>query len=146
MQDKEIFRKMQIIKTYSELKQLQTFEERYEYCKLGGIIGETTFGFDRYLNQQFYRSPEWKRIRREIILRDEGCDLAFPGYEIHSRIYIHHLNPISEDELLHGVEAIINPNNLVCVSFDTHQAIHYGDSSLLPKTPIERRPNDTKLW
>lgn len=137
---------MQIIKTYSELKQLQTFEERYEYCKLGGIVGETTFGFDRYLNQQFYRSPEWKRIRREIILRDEGCDLAFPGYEIHSRIYIHHLNPISEDELLHGVEAIINPNNLVCVSFDTHQAIHYGDSSLLPKTPIERRPNDTKLW
>lgn len=146
MQDKEIFRKMQIIKTYSELKQLQTFEERYEYCKLGGIVGETTFGFDRYLNQQFYRSPEWKRIRREIILRDEGCDLAFPGYEIHSRIYIHHLNPISEDEILHGVEAIINPNNLVCVSFDTHQAIHYGDSSLLPKTPIERRPNDTKLW
>lgn len=146
MQDKEIFRKMQIIKTYSELKQLQTFEERYEYCKLGGIVGETTFGFDRYLNQQFYRSPEWKRIRREIILRDEGCDLAFPGYEIHSKIYIHHLNPISEDELLHGVEAIINPNNLVCVSFDTHQAIHYGDSSLLPKTPIERRPNDTKLW
>lgn len=146
MPDKEIFRKMQIIKTYSELKQLQTFEERYEYCKLGGIVGETTFGFDRYLNQQFYRSPEWKRIRREIILRDEGCDLAFPGYEIHSRIYIHHLNPISEDELLHGVEAIINPNNLVCVSFDTHQAIHYGDSSLLPKTPIERRPNDTKLW
>lgn len=137
---------MQIIKTYSELKQLQTFEERYEYCKLGGIVGETTFGFDRYLNQQFYRSPEWKRIRREIILRDEGCDLAFPGYEIHSRIYIHHLNPISEDEILHGVEAIINPNNLVCVSFDTHQAIHYGDSSLLPKTPIERRPNDTKLW
>ena len=133
-------------KSYSILRQLETFEERYNYCKLGGIVGEVTFGYDRYLNQQFYRSAEWKRLRREIIIRDQGCDLAMPGYEIHGRLLIHHLNPISEDELLHGIESLMNPDNLVCVSFDTHQAIHYGDKSLLPKGPIERKPNDTKLW
>ena len=133
-------------KSYSILRQLETFEERYDYCKLGGIVGEETFGYDRYLNQQFYRSAEWKRLRREIIIRDQGCDLAVPGYEIHGRLLIHHLNPISEDELLHGIDSLMNPDNLVCVSFDTHQAIHDGDKSLLPRGPIERKLNDTKLW
>ena len=110
-------------KSYSILRQLETFEERYEYCKLGGIVGEVTFGYDRYLNQQFYRSAEWKRLRREIIIRDQGCDLAVPGYEIHGRLLIHHLNPISEDELLHGIDSLMNPDNLVCVSFDSTIAL-----------------------
>lgn len=125
---------------------LPTFDERFEYCKLGGVIGEQTFGFDRYLNQQFYRSAEWKKIRRDVIIRDNGCDLGMPGHEIYGRIIIHHLNPISEDELLHGYDSIINPNNLICVSIETHNAIHYGDSSLIPRGLIERKPGDTKLW
>lgn len=133
-------------KTYSEMLTKQTFMERYEYLRLRGHIGETTFGFNRYLNQQFYTSPIWRSIRNQVIIRDEGCDLACRDREIVGRIYIHHINPISmemfewDDPLLYDLE------NLVSVSFDTHSAIHYGDSSLLIQDYIPRQPGDTKLW
>lgn len=134
-------------KTYSELILLPTFEERYEYLKLDGHVGEDTFGFDRYLNQAFYRSTEWKRIRREIIVRDNGCDLAHPDREIVGPIYIHHINPISMKDLTDQTDYLRDPENLVCVSYNTHQAIHYGSTNLLTPTElVERRPNDTCPW
>lgn len=134
-------------KTYSELILLPTFEERYEYLKLDGHVGEDTFGFDRYLNQAFYRSTEWKRIRREIIVRDNGCDLAHPDREIVGPIYIHHINPISMKDLTDQTDYLRDPENLVCVSCNTHQAIHYGSTELLTPTElVERRPNDTCPW
>lgn len=135
-----------MIRTYHELIQLSSFRERYEYLRIGGLVGNDTFGFDRYLNQKFYRSPEWKQIRRDVIIRDEGRDLAMEGYEIQNGVYIHHMNPIGKDDLQNATELLLNPDYLVCVSFRTHQAIHYGDSSLLPQLPVERRPGDTKLW
>ena len=134
-------------KTYSELILLPTFEERYEYLKLDGHVGEDTFGFDRYLNQAFYRSTEWKRIRREIIVRDNGCDLAHPDRAIVGPIYIHHINPISMKDLTDQTDYLRDPENLVCVSYNTHQAIHYGSTELLTPTElVERRPNDTCPW
>lgn len=134
-------------KTYSELILLPTFEERYEYLKLDGHVGEDTFGFDRYLNQAFYRSTEWKRIRRKIIVRDNGCDLAHPDREIVGPIYIHHINPISMKDLTDQTDYLRDPENLVCVSYNTHQAIHYGSTNLLTPTElVERRPNDTCPW
>lgn len=134
-------------KTYSELILLPTFEERYEYLKLDGHVGEDTFGFDRYLNQAFYRSTEWKRIRRWIIVRDNGCDLAHPDREIVGPIYIHHINPISMKDLTDQTDYLRDPENLVCVSYNTHQAIHYGSTELLTPTElVERRPNDTCPW
>lgn len=134
-------------KTYSELILLPTFEKRYEYLKLYGHVGEDTFGFDRYLNQAFYRSTEWKRIRREIIVRDNGCDLAHPDREIVGPIYIHHINPISMKDLTDQTDYLRDPENLVCVSYNTHQAIHYGSTELLTPTElVERRPNDTCPW
>lgn len=134
-------------KTYSELILLPTFEERYKYLKLDGHVGEDTFGFDRYLNQAFYRSTEWKRIRREIIVRDNGCDLAHPDREIVGPIYIHHINPISMKDLTDQTDYLRDPENLVCVSYNTHQAIHYGSTELLTPTElVERRPNDTCPW
>lgn len=134
-------------KTYSELILLPTFEERYEYLKLDGHVGEDTFGFDRYLNQAFYRSTEWKRIRREIIVRDNGCDLAHPDREIVGPIYIHHINPIAMKDLTDQTDYLRDPENLVCVSYNTHQAIHYGSTELLTPTElVERRPNDTCPW
>lgn len=133
-------------KKFSELKRLKTFQERYNYLKLGGGVGVETFGADRYLNQDFYRSKEWKRIRDEIILRDNGCDLGLPGYEIYDTIYIHHMNPITPEDILYWNDDIVNPEYLICVSFNTHNAIHFSDESLLPKLPIERKPGDTKLW
>lgn len=135
-----------IIRTYSELIQLKTFEERFEYLKLDGIVGRETFGFDRYLNQMFYTSIEWKKFRRDIILRDNGCDLAIPGLDIVGRIFIHHLNPITKEDILNRTEYLMNPEFVICSSKLTHNAIHYGDSDLLPKGPVERKRNDTCPW
>lgn len=134
------------IRTYSELRKLKTFKERYDYLKLRGEVGVATFGADRYLNQALYRSSRWKRTRDKIILRDEGCDLGIEGYEIYDRIYIHHMNPITIDDILEENDEMFNPEFLVCVSFNTHNAIHFSDDSLLPKLPVERKPGDTKLW
>lgn len=134
------------MRTYTELCTLKTFEERYEYLKLGGAVGKETFGFDRYLNQALYQSPEWKQIRRKIILRDDGCDLGLRYYPIGYKIYIHHMNPISQVDILERSDILLNPEYLICVSHRTHNAIHYGDASLLPQAPIERRPNDQVPW
>lgn len=134
------------IRTYAELAKLETFEERYAYLRLDGRVGEDTFGFDRYLNQRFYHSGEWRRIRDYIIARDNGCDLGVPGYEIYGRIYIHHMNPISVKDIEEARDNLMNPEYLVCVTHSTHNAIHYGDQSMLLTGPIERRPNDTCPW
>lgn len=137
---------MKKTRRYSELRRLKTFKERYDYLRIGSAVGAETFGFDRYLNQAFYRSKEWKKIRNEVIIRDNGCDLGIEGFEIHDRIYIHHMNPITEDDILDRSEGILDPEFLICVSFNTHQAIHFGDFDLIPKPPVERFPGDTKLW
>lgn len=134
------------IRTYSELIQLPTFEERFDYLRLDGVVGKDTFGFDRYLNQQFYRSSEWKRIRNQVIIRDNGCDLGIDEYEIHGRILIHHMNPISIEDLQHISDLLMNPEYLICVSHRTHNAIHYGDERLIVSAPIERTQNDTCPW
>ena len=137
---------MTTIRTYSQLKQLQTFEERYDYLKLGGVVGEDTFGFDRYLNQNFYRSREWKRVRDEVIMRDNGCDLGIDGYEIRGKILIHHMNPITSEDIHQVSDHLLNPEYLICVTHRTHNAIHYGDESLIVTAPIERTQNDTCPW
>ena len=134
------------IRTYSELIQLPTFKERFDYLRLDGVVGKDTFGFDRYLNQQFYRSSEWKRIRNQVIVRDNGCDLGIDEYEIHGRILIHHMNPISIEDLQYMSDLLMNPEYLICVSHRTHNAIHYGDERLIVTTPIERSQNDTCPW
>lgn len=134
------------IKTYSELITLPTFEERYQYLRLNGRVGEETFGFDRWLNQRFYKNPEWLRIRDEVIIRDNGCDLAIPDREIHSRILIHHMNPITKDDILQRSKYLLDPEYLICTIKNTHDAIHYGDENLLVKGPVERKPNDTCPW
>jgi len=135
-----------MIRTYSEVKRLETFEERFEYLKLNGEVGRSTFGFDRYVNQQFYASHEWKTVRQAVISRDNGCDLGISGYEIHSNILIHHINPMSIDDIIHGEEWIFNPEYLITTTKNTHNAIHFGDDKLLPKVVIARTRNDTKLW
>ena len=137
---------MTTIRTYSELCQLSTFEERFDYLRLNGSVGKDTFGFDRYLNQQFYRSSEWKRIRDRVILRDNGCDLGVEGYEIRGKILIHHINPISVEDIHTMSDLLMNPEYLICVSHRTHNAIHYGDESLIINAPIERTQNDTCPW
>lgn len=134
------------IKTYSKLITIPTFEERFEYLQLKGSVGEDTFGYDRYLNQVLYRSPEWKRLRNQIIIRDCGCDLACEGYDIHSKVLIHHLNPITVEDVLARSRKVFDPDNLVCVSHNTHNAIHYGDVDLLVTGPIIRTKNDTCPW
>lgn len=134
------------IKTYSELITLPTFEERFEYLQLKGTVGQETFGFDRYLNQILYNSKEWKHLRNKIIVRDNGCDLALEGFEIYGRILIHHINPIIIEDVIKRRETIFDPENLVCVTHNTHNAIHYGDKSLLITGPVERRANDTCPW
>lgn len=134
------------IRTHTELMQLGTLEERWRYLALQGQVGDTTFGFDRWMNQQFYTSAEWRHIRDHVILRDEGCDLGIPGYEIHSRLHIHHMNPLTVEDLKSGNEDIVNPEFLITTTQRTHNAIHYGDEKLLPKPPVVRRPGDTKLW
>lgn len=137
-----------MIKTYTDLVSINSYLGRFEYLKLGGSIGAETFGFDRYLNQSFYQSPEWKRFRREIIIRDMGCDMAWKELEIQGqRIIVHHLNPIAPEDVLQRSAKLFDPENAVCVSELTHKAIHYGDTSLLPSLkPLERSPNDTCPW
>lgn len=134
------------IKTYSELIMLPTFEERFRYLKLDGKVGETTFGFDRYLNQMFYKSDEWKTVRDKIIIRDSGCDLGIEGREINGRVLIHHMNPISKEDILNKSNFLLNPEYLICTIKSTHDAIHYGDEKLLIKDPIVRTKNDTCPW
>ena len=134
------------IRCYTDVKQLSTFQERFEYLKLNGKVGEETFGFDRYFNQRFYRSKEWKDVRNYVIARDRGCDLAIFDREIFGKVLIHHMNPISLDDIHHSSDYLLNPEYLICVSKQTHDAIHYGDSSLLILEPIVRKPNDTILW
>lgn len=134
------------IRTYSELIQIPTFLGRFRYLKLGGRVGEDTFGHDRYLNQILYRSPEWKRFRREIIIRDNGCDLACEGYEIFGKILIHHINPITVEDVLNRHPNIFDPENVISTVLNTHNAIHYGDETLLITDPIVRTKNDTCPW
>lgn len=134
------------IKTYSELITIPTFEERFEYLQLKGSVGKDTFGYDRYLNQVLYRSPEWKRLRNQIIIRDGGCDLACDGYDIYGKVLIHHLNPITVEDVLARSRKVFDPDNLVCVTHNTHNAIHYGDADLLVTGPIIRTKNDTCPW
>lgn len=134
------------IKCYSELRQLSTFEERYNYLRLRGKVGQDTFGFDRVFNQMFYSSKEWKSVRNQVIIRDLGCDLGVEGYEIHGRIIIHHMNPITLDDIRFNTDFLMNPEYLITTVHSTHNAIHYGDESLLSRGPIERRKNDTCPW
>lgn len=133
-------------RSYSELIRLPSFEERFQYLSLRGVVGRETFGFDRYLNQMFYRSREWKRLRNEIIVRDNGCDMGLEGFEIHEPIYIHHLNPMTVADVESSDPSILDPDNLISVTHRTHNAIHYGEESLLPRKLVERKPGDTKLW
>lgn len=135
-----------MIRDYRELSRLDEFVERFRYLSLRGVVGETTFGHDRYLNQMFYRSSEWKSLRHQIIARDNGCDMGVPGYEIHDKIIIHHMNPMTVDDFSVNGEDILNPNFLITVSHRTHNAIHYGDEKQLPKEFVPRRPGDTLLW
>lgn len=135
-----------IIRTYSELITLPTFEERYRYLRLGGKVGEETFGFDRYLNQVFYRSDEWRSIRDQVIMRDNGCDLGMEDREIMDRILIHHMNPITKEDILKRSKYLLDPEFLICTMKNTHDAIHYGDESLLYTAPIVRTPYDTCPW
>jgi len=135
-----------ILRTYKDLRRLGTILDRFEYLKLGGQVGESTFGFDRYLNQAFYRSREWQEARRAVILRDGGCDLGIEGYEIGKGLVVHHMNPITIDDILSRRDEIFDPEFLICVSDRTHKAIHYGDAELLPKDPVERKPGDTCPW
>lgn len=135
-----------IIRTYSELITFPTFEERYRYLRLGGQVGEDTFGFDRYLNQIFYKSPEWLSLRDKVIIRDGGCDLGMPDREIHGKILVHHMNPITVNDIVRRSDFLLNPEYLICTYKITHDAIHYGDESLLMPNPIERSKNDTCPW
>lgn len=135
-----------MIRTFSELVHIPTFEERFDYLQLRGQVGSSTFGFDRWMNQLFYRSRDWKLVRQHVIARDLGCDLAMEGYEIHDRIYIHHMNPMEADDLVHGNQDVLNPEFLISTTHRTHNAIHYGDRNLLPRKLVERRPGDTALW
>lgn len=140
---------VEMIKTYSELSKLKTFKERFEYLKLDGIVGQDTFGYDRYLNQLFYKSKEWKRLRDKIIVRDNGCDLGVAGYDIPrgAKVIIHHLNPITSYDLIDETDYLMNPEYLICTTLKTHNAIHYGDKNLLPIfEPVERIKNDTCPW
>jgi len=134
------------IRSYSELMRIDSFEDRFRYLALRGEVGAATFGFDRWINQQFYTSSQWKQIRHFVITRDNGCDLGIDGYEIHSRLVIHHMNPMLPNDIIHGDDSILDPENLITTTHRTHNAIHYGDEKLLPKPFVERRRGDTKLW
>lgn len=135
-----------MIRTYTELSQLDSFVDRFEYLRLGGIVGEPTFGFERHRNQRFYGSREWRLIRDEVLARDLGQDLGVDGFDIHVRPIIHHMNPMEPIDLIHGNESILDPEYLITVTHQTHNAIHYGDKSLLALPVVERRPGDTRLW
>ena len=134
------------MKRYHDLAQLKTFRERFDYLKLNGRVGVETFGFDRWINQLFYRSREWRDVRHHIIIRDQACDLGIAGREIVGRIYIHHINPVSEEDIKNADKVLLSPEYLICVSLNTHNAIHYGDEDLLLSEPIARMPNDTIPW
>ena len=133
-------------KTYSELIQFETFEERFKYLSLHGQVGCETFGFNRWVNQRFYTSKAWRDLRYRVILRDNSCDLGVDGYEIHSRLIVHHLNPLTQRDIEYGTRMALDLENLICTTHDTHNAIHYGDDSLLAKPHVPRSPGDTKLW
>lgn len=135
-----------MIRSYSELRRFDTFEDRYRYLELQGNVGESTFGFDRYINQKFYISREWRQARFHVIARDLGCDLGVNGYEIHSRLVIHHMNPMVVHDIAHGDPDILDPEFLITTTHQTHNAIHYGDENLLARPFVERRPGDTRLW
>ena len=135
-----------ITRTYTELRQLDTIEERYAYLRLKGAVGAPTFAHERWMNQQFYKSAEWRQVRHEVIARDEGCDLGIEGFEIYSQPYIHHMNPMTNLDLRQGTPDVVDPEYLITVTMRTHNAIHYGDKTLLPSVPIIRRPGDTKSW
>lgn len=137
---------MKAIRTYTELAKLPTYEERFAYLRLDGTVCDETFGNDRYLNQILYKSPRWRKVRREVIIRDNGCDLGVEGYEIRGRIIVHHMNPITLDDIIHERDSVFNPEYLICTVHNTHNAIHYGDESLLVTAPIERAKNDTCPW
>lgn len=137
---------MTVTRSYSGLLQYETFDDRFEYLTLGGVVGRSTFGFDRWINQRFYTSYEWKRVRNEVISRDNGCDLAVPGYEIWAEPLIHHMNPMSADDIVHGEEWILDPDFLITTTQKTHNAIHYGRKSDMPRVVLERSPGDTNLW
>jgi hypothetical protein len=134
------------IRTYQELIELETFEERFEYLSIQGQVGCETFGFNRWVNQRFYTSPAWRRLRRLVIIRDESCDLGVEGYEIHSRLIVHHMNPLTQRDIEYGTRMALDLENLICTTHDTHNAIHFGDASLLAKPYVPRRPGDTKPW
>ena len=139
--------RMSRLRTYSELIELPTFKERFEYLKLDGTVGRETFGFDRYLNQRFYRSITWKQIRAKVIYRDLGCDLGVPGYELDDKVIVHHMNPVYKDDLIDYTDYLTNPEYLITTCIATHNAMHYGDETiLLTKDVIERKPNDTCPW
>ena len=133
-------------RSYSEMVLHSSFEDRFEYLSLRGQVGASTFGFDRHLNQRFYTSRQWKDLRNYVIVRDRGCDLGVLGFEIHDRVYIHHMNPMTVEDLVHGEESVLDPEFLITTTHRTHNAIHYGDRNLLPKQYSPRKPNDTKLW
>lgn len=135
-----------MLRTYGELRRIETFEERYRYLALRGSVGTSTFGFDRYINQRFYRSHEWRQVRSYVIARDNACDLSMPGYEINAEILIHHMNPMVVDDIVHSNEDILNPDYLITTTQRTHNAIHYGDERQLPRPFVPRRPGDTQLW
>ena len=134
------------MRTYTELSKLKTFKERFEYLKLNGVVGEDTFGFDRYLNQMLYHSKLWLDVKREVILRDEACDLGVKGYEIHGSVLVHHMNPIRKEDIVKKSDILLNPEYLICTCKRTHNAIHYGDDKILRPAFVERRPNDTCPW
>lgn len=133
-------------KRYSDLKQLSTFEERFNYLKINGSIGIDTFGFNRYLNQDFYHSKEWKSLRQKVILRDKGCDLGIEGHEIVGKAIIHHINPITAEDIVNRDPKVFDMNNVILTNLQTHNAIHYGSIDSTAKDPIERKPNDTCPW
>ena len=134
------------IRTYSEMVRYSQFEDRYNYLRLRGAVGVSTFGFDRYINQQFYTSREWRHVRHQVIIRDNGCDLGVPGHDVFGAIFIHHMNPMTVEDIEHGNEDILDPEFLITVTHRTHNAIHYGDERLLPQPFVERKAGDTKLW
>lgn len=137
---------MSSLRTYSELLKLDSFQERFEYLNLAGSVGESTFGFERWINQEFYRSAEWKRVRSYVIVRDNGCDLGLDGMETNKRLYVHHMNPMTPEDIIHGRDSNLDPEYLISCTLDTHNAIHYGDFSLVAPAYVERTPGDHISW